>query len=113
MRAPVKNRYVDVIGFRGQNDTTNQLIPVPYIKLKDVPCSIESVTGGEVRRGQQIQATVNKLVTMNFQDQYPITTGDELHEMHGKAVHQKIGVVAAYDPDGGRRVLLVQGKTDG
>jgi hypothetical protein len=105
--------YVDVIGFRAQPDSSNQPIPVEYVKLANVPCSIETVTGGEVRRGEQMQATTNKRIEMHFQDQLPPIAGDLLREMHGNVVNQEINILAAYDPTGDRKKLVVQGKANG
>jgi hypothetical protein len=105
--------HVDVIGHRKQKDSAHQEIDVPYVKLAGVPCSIESVTGGEVRRGEQMQATVNKRIEMHWQDQFPILPTDLLREMHGADVAQEINILAVYDPDGNRRKLVVQGKANG
>jgi hypothetical protein len=106
--------YVDVFARGDQRDaTTGQVVGSPSAKLRSVPCSIEVVTAGEVRRGQQMQATVDKLVTMRFiadVSKVP-TTDDQLVEMHGDKVAQRINVVSAYDPDGRRRELLVQGRS--
>lgn len=105
--------FVDVIGPGGQRDSSGQVVGSPTVKLRNVPCSIETVAGGEVRRGQQMQSTTNKLVRMHFIDgeQAP-KTGDKLWEMYGAKVNQDIGILAAYDPDGRRRELVVEGKSN-
>jgi head-tail adaptor len=104
------SHYVDIVGHRPQRDEANQDIDVPYVKLGNVPCRIESVTGGEVRRGEQMQDTTNKRIEMHFQDQFPIETTDLLREKRGDKVVQEINIVAVYDPDGLRRKLVVQGR---
>lgn len=100
--------YVDIVGPGGQRDSAGQVVGNPTTKLKSVPCSIETVTGGEVRRGQQMQATTNKLVRMRFLegDKAP-KTGDKLVGHEGT-----INILAAYDPDGRRRELMVEGKSN-
>ena len=104
---------VDVVASGSQKDSAGQVVGNPTVKLGKVPCSIETVTGGEVRRGQQMQATTNKLVRMWFIDgEKAPTTGDKLWEMHGTKVAQEINILAAYDPDGRRRELLVQGRSN-
>jgi hypothetical protein len=108
------NKRVDVFAPGTQKDASNQVVGAPVVKLASVPCSIETVTGGEVRRGQQMQATTNKLVRMRFidGDKAP-TTKDYLAEMHGAKLNQKINILAVYDRDGSRRELWVEGKSNG
>ncbi len=99
---------VDIIGPGGQRDAaTGQVVGAPTPKLKGVPCSIETVTGGEVRRGQQMQAETTKLVTMRFIDAPLAPTTDDKLTVHGGG---EINILAAYDPDGRRRELIVQGR---
>lgn len=100
--------YVDVIGPGGQRDSvTGQVVGAPVAKLSNVPCSIETVTGGEVRRGQQMQATTNKLVRMWFieGDKAPVT--DDKLVGHG----HDINVLAAYDKTGERKELWIEGRS--
>lgn len=106
--------YVDVVDRGSQRDTAGQVVGNPTVKLRNVRCSIETVTGGEVRRGQQMQATTNKLLRMPFidGDKAP-TTNDKLWEMHGTKVAQEINILTAYDKDGTRRELWVEGRSNG
>jgi hypothetical protein len=103
------NQRVAIVAPGSQKDSAGQIVGAPITKLPSVPCSIETVTGGEVRRGQQMQATTNKLVRMRFVegDKAP-KTGDKLIG-HGHA----IGILAAYDKDGSRRELWVEGRSNG
>jgi hypothetical protein len=106
--------YVDIVAPGEQRDSaTGQVVGAPAVKLRSVPCSIEVVTAGEVRRGQQMQATVDKLVTMRFiaDAAKAPKTNDMLIEMHGEKAAQKINVISAYDPDGRRREMVVQGRS--
>jgi hypothetical protein len=101
--------YVDIVAPGTQADAANQIVGSPQVKLRSVPCSIETVTGGEVRRGQQMQANVNRLVTMRFlESKHAPTTADYL-DWQG----DRINILAAYDPDGRRREILVQGRSNG
>jgi hypothetical protein len=106
--------HVDIVAPGGQRDSAGQVVGNDTVKLRGVPCSIETVTGGEVRRGQQMQATTNKLVRMWFiEGEKAPTAKDKLVERHGEKVVQEINILAAYDPDGRRRELLVQGRSNG
>ena len=103
--------FITVIGYLTQKDTTGQDVKRETTIARDVPCSIETVTGGEVRRGQQMQATTTVLLKMHHpQGAFEIQPEHLLREMYGEKVNREINVVAAYDPDGRRRELHIQGR---
>jgi hypothetical protein len=99
--------YVDVFARGDQRDASQQVVGAPTAKLRNVPCSIEIVNGGEVRRGQQMQAETNTLIVMRFIEDR-IKPTDKLVQ-HGTGT--EINVLAAYDPDGRRRETIVQGRS--
>lgn len=68
-----------------------------------VPCQVLSVSGGEKRRGQQIEANVTTLVTMRFRSDLDAT-------MRLKYGDRYLNVVRAYDPDGSRVQTILQCK---
>lgn len=106
MNIGAMRHVVDVMGFRSQKDSTNQDVKAEYTKARSVPCSIETVSGGEVRRGRQMQGATSVLIEMHHpQGAFEVTPEDKL--MFGK---RTIYVVAAYDPNEGRRVLQIQGR---
>ena len=88
--------------------TTNQPIETWASLVADVPCSIETVSGGEVRRGRQMEALTTLLVRMHhLQDAATITTKDRI-DWSGRTLN----IVAAYDPTGLRRELEIQCRED-
>ena len=102
---------VRIIGYRSQKDSANQDIPTQYIVCPLAYCSIETVTGGEVRRGQQMQATTNVLLKMHHpQGSFDVKPEMLVEELHGETIHRRINVVAAYDPNGMRRELHIEGR---
>jgi SPP1 family predicted phage head-tail adaptor len=86
------------------DDDTGQPLESWAAVVEDVPCSVETVRGGEMRRGRQMAATTTLLVRMHFhQDDFTITPLDRI-AVDGHT----LGIVAAYDPDGMRRELHIE-----
>ena len=91
--------------------TTNQPVETFADYQTSIPCSIENVAGGEIRRGKQMQATTSKLLRMHHhQDGFTVIPTDQII-VNGET----LGVVAAYDPTGRREELFIEcrGLNDG
>ena len=112
--------FVDVIEPRPVKDSAGQPIPTPFTVCPNVPVSIEAVTGGETRRGQQMHATATTLLKMV----HPFGEFDVLPTMYlnvvgeyrtrlGVKEQRRINVVRAYDPKGTNRELWIEGREDG
>lgn len=110
---------VDIIEPRPVKDAAGQEIPTPFVVCHAVPVSIEAVTGGENRRGQQMSAIATTLLKMV----HPFGAFDVLPTMHlevkgehriklGKKEPRRINVLRAYDPKGTKRELWVEGRED-
>lgn len=78
------------------------------VTTASIPCHVETVSGGEVRRGQQMTATTTHLVTMHHpQGAFAITPRDRLYWTSESLA---LNVISAIDPDGMRSELLIQCK---
>ena len=84
---------------------TNQPVETFANYQTDVPCSIERVSGGEVRRGRQMQAVTSRLIRMHFhQDAFTVAPATDRITVDGETM----GIVAAYDPNGRREELFIE-----
>lgn len=85
--------------------TTNEPVATYANYKTDIPCSIENVTGGEIRRGRQMQAVTTALLRMHHhQDDFTVSETTDQIIVNG----QTLGIVAAYDPNGRREELFIE-----
>lgn len=74
----------------------------------NIPASVETVSGGETRRGRQMEALTNVLVRMhNPQGAFTVGVKDRLDYLG-----RKLNIVSAYDPDGHRFEMHIQCRED-
>lgn len=87
---------------------TNQPVESWATATADIPCHIETVSGGEIRRGMQMQATTTHLVRMHHPN--GAFTVDEKDRLDHSGV--KLNVVSAIDRDGMLSELFIQCKAN-
>ena len=93
------------------SNQTNELIDSWAAVVEDVPCHVETVTGGEIRRGRQMQAVTTHLIRMHHpQGAFTVGTKDRLNWVSESML---LNVISAIDPDGMKRELEIQAKADG
>ncbi len=92
----------------GTQDGNGQYIPnwQNITNASNVPCSVEHVTGGEVRRGRQMQATATLLLRcVHPFGAFTLTTADSV-----SYDSRRLNIVDVYDPDETNRELHIQCK---
>lgn len=92
----------------GTQDASGQHIPSwgTLTNADNVPCRVETVTGGEVRRGRQMESTTRLLITcLHPFGAFTLTPNDRAYYDS-----RALGIVAVYDPDETNRELHIQCK---
>ena len=90
------------------DSATNEPIDSWAAIASSVPAHVETASGGELRRGQQMSATTTHLVKMHHpQGAFTITARDRLNWV-SEATY--LNILSAVDPDGMRSELLIQCK---
>jgi SPP1 family predicted phage head-tail adaptor len=83
---------------------TNEPIETWATHVSGLFCSIETVSGGEVRRGRQMQAGTTTLIrTHHPQGDFTITTADRI-----SFDSRMLNIVASYDPTGRREEWWIE-----
>lgn len=104
-------------GTQSANATTNEpettwaaITVSPGVTAENIPCYIETVTGGEVRRGMQMSPTTTHLVKMAHPNgAFTIDPRDRLNWVVNSLM---LNVISAVDADGMLRELTIQCKAN-
>ncbi len=95
---------VDIVAPNNTQADSGQMIPGWDVYIaRGVPASFEIVSGGSTVRDQQIEEGVTTLFTLRFRTD--VTVQHRL-EFGGRM----LGIVRVQDPDGHRRVIMIQCK---
>ncbi|NBW11860.1 MAG: head-tail adaptor protein [Caulobacteraceae bacterium] len=94
----------------GNNAATNEITESWAAIASDVPCHIDSVMGGEVKRGQQMSDVTTHLIEMHHpQGAFTVTPRDRINWTSESLI---LNVVSVLDTDGRREKLTIQAKAN-
>ena len=92
------------------DSATNQPIESWEAVAIDIPCHVESVSGSEVRRGMQMDATTTHLVRIHHP--FGAFTVGPKDRLYWTSESMYLNVVSSLDRDGMKRELTIQCKVD-